>query len=107
MALDVINIPIVDNVDELRKQLQNILQRLAIRISAPAIDNDMDLTNHRIKNVARPVDNNDVVTLGYLREQTPPQFKLSRMQKQLLNINPTSTMTVTNFDGFQLEVLAP
>lgn len=107
MPNEVILIPQTEDMEELRRQLQLILQRMSTRIGNVMATQDVDVTNHRVINVARPINDDDAVTLGYLREQIPTQQGMTRRQKQLLNISATSTSTVftTSSDVYQLEVL--
>jgi hypothetical protein len=70
---------------------------------------DLDLTNHRIKNVAWPVQDLDAVNVAYLKDllKVQPYVPMTRMQKHLLNIAGGGTSTTTIGTGYQLEVLAP
>jgi hypothetical protein len=109
MATEPINLPMTDDIGELRKALQIALQRLAIRIDDGTTSVDLDLTDHRLKNVAWPAHDHDAVNVAYLKDllKVQPSVQMNRMQKYLLNVASGGTSTTTIGTGYQLEVLAP
>ena len=109
MALEPITLPYTEDIGELRKALQIALQRLAIRIDDGIHSVDLDLTDHRVKNVAWPAHDHDAVNVAYLKDllKVQPPVQMNRMQKHLLNIVGGGTSTTTIGTGYQLEVLAP
>lgn len=95
MAIEPISLVATDDINVLRKSVEEALTRLAIRVDDGRMNKDLDLTDHRIKNVSYPVDDHDAVNVAYLRDQSQGGGTLSRRQQWRLQVNASGSGTAT------------
>lgn len=84
MANEPINIPVTEDINELRRSLEIILQRMSLRIDNAQLSKDMDAANNQIKNVRWPTDDKDAVNVEYLRDFVGNPNRLNRRQANRL-----------------------
>jgi hypothetical protein len=111
MPIESISLPLTNDIQELRKGVEMALQRLAIKLDDGRVYRDLEVGGHRIKNLSRPVDDNDAVNVAFLKEMLKQHnpTNLTRRQQYLLQTpgGGGGTSTTTIGTGYQLEVLAP
>ncbi len=97
-----INLPVTEDIGELRKAVEMALQRLALRIEDGQLSKNLDAAGNQIKNVRWPTDDKDAVNVEYLKDFFQPK-KLNRRQAFRLQ----STTTISGNDSYFSRAIYP